>query len=143
MRWVGAVVLLVLAAFFGLLAIGHSLQVEEARRVWAAGTATDGTLTAHHGRRKSTVREYDYTYRVEGRELVAQKRSIPWSAREIPVGARLEVRYDPANPEASMTAAELRELENWANRAFPPLLALALLGGAIYVAFRREKKPAT
>ena len=143
MRWVGVVVLLVLAAFFGLLAIGHSLQVEEARRVWATGKAADGKLTAHHGRRKSTVREYDYSYRVDGRELVAEKRSIPWSAREIPVGSRLEVRYDPADPEHSMTPAELQELENWANRAFLPLVALALLGGAVYVAFRRERKPAT
>jgi hypothetical protein len=143
MRWVGVVVLLVLSAFFGLLAIGHSLQVEEARRVWATGKVADGTLTAHHGRRKSTVREYDYTYRVEGRELLAEKRSIPWSAREIPVGARLEVRYDPADPEHSMTPAELQELENWANRAFLPLVALAFLGGSIFVALRRAKKPAT
>ena len=143
MRWVGVVVLLVLAAFFGLLAIGHSLQVEDARRIWATGKAADGTLTAHHGRRKSTVREYDYSYRVEGRELVAAKRSIPWGAREIPVGSRLEVRYDPADPERSMTPAELQELENWANRAFLPLVALALLAGAIYVALRRGKEPAT
>lgn len=143
MRWVGVVVLLVLAAFFGLLAIGHSLQVEEARRVWATGKAADGTLTAHHGRRKSTVREYDYSYRVDGRELIAEKRSIPWGAREIPVGSRLDVRYDPAEPERSMTPAELQELENWANRAFFPLVALALLGGAAYVALRRGKRPAT
>ena len=143
MRWAGAVVLLVLSAFFGLLAIGHSLQVDEARRVWATGKETDGTLTAHHGRRKSTLREYTYSYRVEGRELLAQKRSIPWSAREIPIGTRLEVRYDPANPQASMTPAELQELENWANRAFFPLAALGLLGGAIFVALRRGRKPAT
>jgi hypothetical protein len=143
MRWIGAVILLMLAAFFGLLAIGYTMQVEEARRIWMVGQATDGTLAAHHGRRKSTLREYDYTYRAEGRELLAQKRSIPWAAREIPVGARLEVRYDPAHPEHSMTPAELQELENWANRAFLPLVAIALLGGAIFVALRRAKKPAT
>lgn len=143
MRWLGAVVLVVLSAFFALLSIGHAIQVDEARQVWAAGKPTDGTLTAHHGRRKSTVREYTYTDRVDGRELIAEKRSIPWGAREIPVGSRLEVRYDPADPERSMTPAELQELENWANRAFLPLVALALLGGAIFVALRRGKNPAT
>lgn len=143
MRWIGAIVLVVLSAFFALLSIGHAIQVNEARQVWATGKATDGTLTAHHGRRKSTVREYDYSYRVDGRELIAEKRSIPWAAREIPVGSRLEVRYDPADPERSMTPAEQQELENWANRAFLPLVALALLGGAIFVAFRRRPKPST
>ena len=143
MRWLGIVALLLLAAFSGLLSLGHALQVEEARGIWAGGKATEGTITAQHRRKKSTVVEYSYAYRVDGRELVAEKRSIPWAAREIPLGARLAVRYDPARPEKSVTPAELQELENWANRALFPVLALAFLAGAVVVFVRGRKRPAT
>lgn len=144
MRWVGTIVILACAAFFALLALGHALQVDEAQRVWATGKATEGTLTEHHGRRKGNLREYTYTYRVDGRELTAERRTIPWSAREIPVGSKLDVRYDPADPEASVTPAELREFESWANRAFFPLVAAALFGWGIARIVRRGgKKPAT
>lgn len=143
MPWIGSIALLLLAAFFGLLSIGHALQVQEARAIWADGKATEGTLTAQHRRKKSAVVEYSYVYRVDGRELIAEKRSIPWAAREIPVGAKLAVRYDPANPEKSVTPAELQEIESWANRALLPVLALAFLAGAIVVFVRGRKRPAT
>ena len=143
MRWGGIVALLVLAAFFGLLAVGHSLQVEEAREIWAHGNAVEGTLTAQISQKKG-AQYYSYAYRAEGTEITAERRSIPGAAAEIPVGTKLVVRYDPGNPEKSTTAAELRELEHWGNRALLPLIALALLGWAIALVVRgRRKAPPT
>jgi hypothetical protein len=56
------------------------------------------------------------------------------------VGSKLAVRYDPANPESSVTPAELAELEHPANRAFLWVVALAFLGWAAFLVFRRQRK---
>ena len=140
MRWVGIIALLCMAAFFGLLAVGHTLQVDEAREVWANGKAVEGTLTAQFSRKKGP-QEYSYAYVVDGAEIAAERRSIPGAAASIPVGTKLVVRYDLADPQKSMTAAELRELEHWGNRALLPLIAFAFLAGAITVAVRGRRKP--
>ena len=138
MKWVGVVVLVVLAAFFGLLALGNALMREKALEIWAHGKVAEGTLTAHHGRKKSTLREYSYTYVVDGKELTAERRTIPWAARELPVGSRLVVRYDPFDPSKSFTEAEMQEWNHAGNRAFLAVIALVLLGGAAYVAVRKR-----
>jgi hypothetical protein len=142
-RWAVNIVILVLAAFFALLSLGHMLQVHKAQELWATGRVTEGTLTAHHGRRKSQLREYSYTYRVDGAELTAERRTIPWKHRELPIGSGLVVRYDPTSPERSITPAELEEQESWANRAFFPLVSIALFAWAIWRIARRRPKPAT
>ena len=140
MRWVGIFVVLLMAALFGLLALGNALALDEARAISATGQATEGVLTQHHRRKKSTALEYSYTYKVEGREVSAERRSIPWAFGDIPVGSKLAVRYDPANPERSVTPAELAELEHPANRAFLWVVALVFLGWAAFLVFRRPKK---
>ena len=121
-----------LAAFFALLgARPRCMVVEEAQELWARGQATEGTLTAHHGRRKSNMREYSYTYRVGAA-------SSPPSAAHPVVRARaadrLEastVRYDPADPERSVTPAELEENGKWINQAIFFVIAAGFLGWAV------------
>jgi hypothetical protein len=135
----GIVVVLLLAAFFALLALGNALALDEAREISARGQATEGVLTEHHRRKKSTALEYSYTYRVEGRQLTAERRSIPWARGDTPVGSKLAVRYDPSNPARSVTPAELEELEHPANRAFLWIVALALFAWAGYLMVRRPK----
>ena len=140
MRIAGSVALVVMAAFFGLLALGHTLQVEEAREIWAHGRPVEGSLTAQISQKKGP-QYYSYAYAVDGAAITAERRSIPGAAAQIPVGTKLAVRYDPADPARSMTAAELQELEHPANRALLPMMALAFLGGAIYLAARGPRKP--
>ena len=137
------IVLLVMSALFALVALGHELQVLEAQQAWATGRLTEGTLTAHYGRRKSNMREYSYTYRVDGKEYTAERRTIPWSAREIPVGARLEVRYDPMSPAKSVTPAELEELQSWGSRWGLAAISAAFFAWAIARIVRGRRKPAT
>ena len=143
MRWAVNIVLLVMSGLFGLVALGHELEVLERHQAWATGRLTEGTLTAHYGRRKSNMREYSYTYRVDGKEFIAERRTIPWKAREIPVGSKLEVRYDPMKPERSVTPAELEELESWGSRYGLAAISLGFLAWAIARIVRGRRKPAT
>jgi hypothetical protein len=140
MKWLGVVVLLVLSAFFGLMTLGHVLLVEEMRELWANGKVAEGTLVAHHARKKSTLREYSYTFEAGGATVTAERRTIPYGAASLPVGTKLVVRHDPQDPSRSVTPAELQEHENWANRALLPLIAIAFLVGAIFVARRGPRR---
>ena len=137
MKWLAFAIVLAFAAGFGMLALGHYLQVQEAREVWSSGKVTEGTLVEQVPRRRT----YTYTYRVGGSELTAERRSVPYAAREIPVGAKLVVRYDPARPEKSVTPAELQAWESWGNRALLPAMALGLLGFGVWLVLPRKKKP--
>lgn len=136
MKWLSVALVLFFAAGFGLLALGNQLELEQARELWANGKVSEGTVVEQYRRRRT----YTYTYRVEDSELTAERRSIPWAAGEFPVGAKIVVRYDPATPGRSMTAAELLERENWGNRGLLPVLALGFLGLAIWLGLPSKKK---
>jgi hypothetical protein len=142
MRWLGIAAMLLLAAFFGLLGLGNYVQVVEAREIWASGEQAEGTLVEHHGYSKSNRKEYSYSYRVGGAELRAERRSIPWEARNLPVGSKLVVKYARADPRKSVTAAEMEVSESAPNRWAMPVLAIAFLVFAAAI-FRRGRKPAT
>ena len=88
MKWVGVAVLLLVAAFFGLLALGHVLLVEEMREIWASGKVAEGTLVAQHTRKKSTAREYTYTFEADGQGVTAERRGIGYEAGSLPIGAK-------------------------------------------------------
>ena len=137
MRWVGAAALLALAVLFGLLALGGALSLEETRRIWANGEVAEGTLVSHHRRKKSSAREYTYTFKAGDRVVTAERRSIPFGLESLPVGTKLVVRYDPKDPSKSVTPGELEELEHWLNQAFFPVLVVVLVLGAVYVARRK------
>ncbi len=141
MRRFATVLILVSGLFAVFLAFAHFQSVEGARQLMASGAQAEGTVTEQSGTRGSNAKFYSYTFRAGAREWVATRRDIPWAAREIPVGAKVAVRYDPAKPERSITAAELEEAESWGNRLLFPLIAAALLGwGAARIA-RRNKPP--
>jgi len=141
MRWPGTILILVASGFFALLGIGHLVAVENAEKLWARGKPAEGTLTAHHGRRKSNMSEYTYDYRVGDQGYTAERRSVPWSARELPIGARLEVRYDPEDPDRSITPAELEEARKWPNKAFFFVVSAAFLGWAVRRIVKRPAEP--
>lgn len=141
MRRVATALILVAGLFALLMAIGHHQSVEGARELMRTGAQAQGTVTEQLGTRGSNAKYYSYTFRAGTREWVATRRGIPWAAREIPVGAKIAVRFDPANPKDSITQAELEEAENWANRMLFPLAAAGLLGWAIARAVRRPKRP--
>ena len=138
MRWLISVVLILASVFFAMLGLGIEMQVRELRDLMVSGTQAEGTITEQLGQRKSNAKFYSYRFRAGDREWTAVRRDIPYSAREIPIGARVPVRYDPANPERSVTPAELEEAEGWGNRLVFPLVALALLGwGAMRIVRRK------
>ena len=141
MRWAGIVTVLLLAAFFALLAVGHTVQVHEGRDLWANGKVAEGTITEQFHHKRSCC-EYTYTYAVDGQVLTAERRSITSKAGSLPIGTKVEVRYDPADAERSMTAAELETLESWGNRALLPGIALILLGWAANLFATRHSRPA-
>jgi hypothetical protein len=138
MRWLLSIVLIVAGVFFALLGLGIEMQVSQLRGLMASGAQAEGTITEQLGQRKSNAKFYSYRFRAGDREWTAARRDIPYSAREIPIGARVPVRYDPANPERSVTPAELEEAEGWGNRLVFPLVAVALLGWGVMRIVRRK-----
>ena len=142
MRRVATALILVAGLFAVIMAFAHHQWVQGARELMRSGAQAQGTVTEQLGTRGSNAKYYSYTFLAGTREWVATRRGIPWAAREIPAGAKIAVRYDPANPKDSITPAELEEAENWANRILFPLAAAGLLGwGAARIA--RRKKPPT
>ena len=139
MRWAGIVTVLLLAAFFALLALGHTVQVHDGRDLWAHGKVAEGTITEQFSRKRNCC-EYTYTFDAGGRVVTAERRSITSAAGSLPVGSKVVVRYDSADPGSSVTAAELETLENWGNRALLPGIALALLGWAAHLFATRHRK---
>ena len=131
MRQGVTVFLFVLAVAFAALAITRVLLIHDARDLWATGRTTEGTVVDFGTRRKSNLREYSYTYRVEGREYRRERRAIATSAGEFLVGSAVEVRYDPADPVRSLTPAERVEQEEWANRVIFPVISAAFFAWAI------------
>jgi hypothetical protein len=138
MRWLLSIVLIVAGVFFALLGLGIEMQMSQLRGLMASGAQAEGTITEQLGQRKSNAKFYSYRFRAGDREWTAARRDIPYSAREIPIGARVPVRYDPANPERSVTPAELEEAEGWGNRLVFPLVAVALLGWGVVRIVRRK-----
>ncbi len=141
MRRLATVLILVAGLFAVVMTFAHHQWVLGARELMLTGAQAQGTVTEQLGTRGSNAKYYSYTFRAGTREWVATRRGIPWAAREIPVGAKIAVRYDPAKPEDSITAAELEEAENWANRMLFPLAAAALLGWGVARIARRKKPP--
>lgn len=138
-----ATLLIVVAGLFAMfMSFAHHLSVQHARQLMLTGAQAQGIVTEQLGTRGSNAKYYSYTFRTGTRDWVATRRDIPWAGREIPVGAKIAVRYDPDNPERSITAAELEEVENWANRMLFPLIAAGLLGWGV-ARIARRKKPAT
>jgi len=124
-----------------LLTVGHSLTIEQSRELMRSGARAAGIVTEQLGTKGSNAKHFSYRFRAGEREVTATRRDIPWAAREIPVGSPIEVRYDAAKPERSVTAPELEEAEKWGNRLFFPLLAAGLFGWAIGRVVRRPKPP--
>ena len=141
MRRLATVLIWVAGLFAAFMAFAHFQSVERARELMRTGAQAQGTVTEQLGTRGSNAKFYSYTFRAGTREWKATRRDIPWAAREIPVGAKLAVRYDPAKPERSITPAELEEAESWANRMLFPLVAAALLGWGVARIARRKKPP--
>ena len=135
-----AIFLAGLAAAF--MALAHFLSIRSAEDLMSGGAQAEGTVTAQHGAKGSNAKFYSYTFQANGRQWTATRRDIPWSARELPIGAKVPVRYDPAKPERSITPAELEQAAGWGNRIFFPLVAAGLLGWGIARIVRR-RKPAT
>lgn len=141
MRRVATVLILVAALFAAIMTFAHHQSVQRARELMRTGAQAQGTVTEQLGTRGSNAKYYSYTFRAGTRGWVATRRDIPWAARELPVGAKVAVRYDPANPERSITAAELEETESWGNRILFPLVAAALFAWGIGRVVRRKKLP--
>ena len=141
MRRLATVLILLAGLFAAFMSVAHHQSVERARDLMRTGSQAQGTVTEQLGTRGSNAKFYSYKFRAGTREWVATRRDIPWAAREIPVGAEIAVRYDPAKPERSITPAELEEAESWANRMLFPLAAAALLGWGVARIARRKKPP--
>ena len=133
--------ILVAGLFAAFMAFAHFQSVERAKELMLRGAQADGTVTEQLGTRGSNAKYFSYKFRAGTREWTATRRDIPWAAREIPVGAKIAVRYDPAQPERSITPAELEEAENWANRMLFPLVAAGFLGWGVARIARRKKPP--
>jgi hypothetical protein len=140
MRWLGILAVFALSVGFGLLALGNHLQVTEAREIWANGRVAQGKVVEHQGYPGSSRRTYTYTYRLGDAEFTAERRAIPWEARDIPVGSKLEVRYDPRDPKKSITSAEMQERQSLWNVGFLPAFALAWLLLAVWLASPSRSK---
>jgi len=142
MKWFATVLILVAGLSAVFMTFAHFQSVERAKELMLTGAQAEGTVTEQLGTRASNAKYYSYKFRAGTREWTATRRDIPWAAREIPVGAKIAVRYDPAQPERSITPAELEEAENWANRMLFPLVAAGLLGWGV-ARIARRKKPTT
>lgn len=124
--------ILLFALLFLALAFGSHRQLVESRRLLEAGATTEGVVTEAVTARRGTATSFSYRFEAAGRGYAAARRSIPWGLREEnAAGSRVKVWYDTANPNRSVTMAEMAELENWANRLFFPIAGVALLGWAI------------
>ena len=131
MRWLVSIPVLLAGLFVCLLALGSELHLQEHRRLMESGAQAEGTITEQLGARKSNAKFYSYRFRAADREWTASRRDIPYSARELPIGSKVPVRYDPADPARSVTPAELQELEGWGNRFLFPVIGVALVAWAV------------
>ena len=138
MRWIVSILLLLAGIATLMMALGQALALQDQRQLFAAGAQAEGTVTEQAQGRKSSARFYSYRFRAGDRDWVAKHRDIPFGASEIPVGAKVPVRYDPANPARSVTAAELEDAEGWANRLLFPVIGVALIAAAVV---RMVRKP--
>ena len=142
LRGFATAAIVVAAFFFLLLAGGAHLQLEEARRLIAAGNVAQGTVTSLTAPRGSQAYSYAYEYAVGGKRYSKSNRSIPYGLKDtVPVGTPIQVWYDPRRPEVATTQAELADHESIANRVLFPLVAVALIAWA--VKRTRRRPPAT
>ena len=141
MRWFFTILILAAGLLAALLTVGHAVTIEQSNELMRSGAKATGIVTEQLGTKGSNAKHYSYRFRAGDREVTATRRDIPWEAREIPVGSPIEVRYDPAKPERSITAPELEEAGKWGNRLFFPLLAAGLFGWAIARVVRKPKPP--
>ena len=134
LRW--GLTLLILAAGLVALAfaLGAHLDLGEARQLMARGRQVEGVVT------DASAASYNYAYAVGGMRYSAINRTIPRGLGEkLHPGTRIAVWHDPADPQRSITIAEVAELESWVNRLVLPLLGLALLAWAIVRMLPRKR----
>jgi hypothetical protein len=143
MRLAATILIALAGLLFALLALGNELRLADMRTLMESGAQAEGTVTEQLGAKKSNAKAYSYKYRVGEREWTATRRDIPYAARELPIGSRVPVRYDPTNPERSITPAELEEAHGWGNRILFPLITVALIAWAVRRAVRagRPRNP--
>lgn len=142
-RWLGTGLIFLAGLVLLVLAAGAHLQLLEARKLIASGRQVQGTVTAVGTPRRSTASRYSYSYPV-GKAMGYSRveRSIPYAMRDsLGRGSKIAVWFDPANPAAATTTAELAEHESWGNRLFFPLTGIALLGWAIARIVRSRRRP--
>lgn len=123
----------VVGLFVLVLALGAHLQLLDARELMSQGRLAEGTVTdAHGGGKRSTSYYFTYEFPAGTVTHARKDRSISYGDyATMRRGNRIQVWYDPANPERSITAPEMAEHESWANRLFFPLAGLALLGWGV------------
>ncbi len=142
MRWVYTIVILLAGLFVLVLALGAGLQRAEARQLWANGAVAEGTVTERQGSKGSNAKFYSYTFPAAGSVQTRTRRDIsPWTAGEVPIGAKVTVRYDPKDPSKSITRHELDEIESFGNRIVFPMIGAALVAWALLRIFRPRRAP--
>ena len=141
LRWLGTLLILAVGLFFLLLALGAHLQLLEARKLMSQGRQAEGTVTeARGGGKRSTSYYFSYEFPAGAVSYAGKNRSIAYGDfTQMRSGGKIQVWYDAAHPERSITAAELAEHESWANRLFFPLLGLALIGWGTARIVRRSR----
>jgi len=144
LNWLGTLLIVAIGLFALLLALGAHLQLLEARKLMSQGRQTEGMVTeAHGGGKRSTSYYFSYEFPAGNVKHARKNRSIAYGDyTQMRPGTRIQVWYDPANPERSITTPELAEHESWANRLFFPLVGLALLGWGVARIVRRPRPPA-
>ena len=131
MRLAVSILIALAGLLFALLALGNELRLSDMRTLMESGARAEGTITEQLGAKKSNAKSYSYRFRAGDRDWTATRRDIPYAARELPIGSRVPVRYDPANPERSITSHELEEAHGWGNRILFPLVAIAFIAWAV------------
>lgn len=144
LNWLGTVLILVVGLFVLLLALGAHLQLLDARKLKSEGRLAEGTVTdTRTGGKRSTSYYFSYEFPAGAVTRARKDRTISYrDYAKMRRGNRIQVWYDPASPESSITMPEMAEHESWANRLFFPLAGLALLGWGIARIVRR-RRPST
>lgn len=133
LRWLATALIVAGALLCLLLALGSHLLLLEARDLMAQGRQVEGTVTeTRTGGRRSTRYSFSYAYPAGSVRYAKANRTIAYrDYARMRRGQTIAVWYDPANPERSITVAEMADYESLANRLFFLLAGLAFLVWAI------------
>ena len=139
MRWLVTSLGVAGALLCLLLALGAHLQLVATRTLMSQGRPVEGAVTGTWaGGRRSSRHDFSYAYLAGNVRHVKDHRMIRYRDYvALDSGHAITVRYDPADPDRSITAPELADAESWGNRLFFPLIGLALLGWALKRMVRR------